>query len=289
MSVPTPSPSSSPAACARQAGELEPVEAAVAVGAIQRRAQPIGELARARGEHDQDAGAGRAAHQRGDEVDRRGIGPVDVVEDEHERARRGQPREQLAHRAMRPVALVLQQARPVIARGRDRRQHVRDLAERLVAQARQHPRVEARDVLVERVDEDPERQVALELGRAAVQDDAATGGRARVQLRQQPRLADARLALDQQRRRLAALERVEREVDGIQLSGAPYEALVDLGSHLASGSSITPRPRLGGKIGVGRRCCAAAEPRSSRRVPLPDPPSPPRRRVRDRVRRLPRP
>ena len=102
----------------------------------------------------------------------------------------------------------------------------------------------------------------------------ARARRARLQLGHQARLADARLALDQQRRRFPALEGVERAVDGVQLGVAPDEALVDPGCHVASGSSITPRPgaqgqRSGSAADVARR--AGREARSVPRTVNPHP------------------
>ena len=53
---------------------------------------------------------GRAAQQRGDDLERRLVGPVQVVEREQQRAADGEPVEQLLHRAVRAVALGLQRA-----------------------------------------------------------------------------------------------------------------------------------------------------------------------------------
>ena len=69
-----------------------------------------------------------------------------------------------------------------------------ELGARGVVEVRQATRVEAVQVLVERVDEDAERQVALQLGRAAGQDQAALAVGARLELGQQPGLAHPRLA-----------------------------------------------------------------------------------------------
>ena len=55
--------------------------------------------------------------------------------------------------------------------------------------------LQAGDVLVKRIDEDGERQVALELGRGSRQDDVTAGLGASGQLPEKPRLADPRFAL----------------------------------------------------------------------------------------------
>ena len=93
---------------AREAAQLEPSEAALAIGALERRREAIGDLTRACGHHDEHGRVGRAAQERGEQLHRRGVRPVDVVEGEHERPARREPLEQLAHRAVGAVALVLQ-------------------------------------------------------------------------------------------------------------------------------------------------------------------------------------
>ena len=209
------------------APRARPVRAAVAVGALERGAQPLRELARAR----RRARAGplrpAAAHQR----DHRSTdaGSAQCTSSSTSTSGRAPP----GARAARAPRGARGSARPAASRAGAARS---DSAGSMWAispsvsslERRRAARIEPRDVLVERVDEDPERQVALELGRAAAEHEAPAGGRARLQLAQQPRLADARLALDQQRRRFPALERVERAVDGIQLGVAPDETLVDL-------------------------------------------------------------
>ena len=106
---------------------------------------------------------------------------------------------------------------------------MRELAAHLVAQRRDEPRVQPGDVLVERVDEDPERQVALQLGRAAAEDRAAAGVGALGQLGQQAGLADPRLALDHERSRPTVAQLAEGAIDRFQFGGAPDEVVGDLG------------------------------------------------------------
>jgi hypothetical protein len=76
------------------------------------------------------------------------------------------------------------------------------------------------------VDEDPERQVALQLGRAAGEHGAAARVGALDQLGQQARLADAGLAFEHQRRTLAATERAERTVDDLEFGGTTDQGVV---------------------------------------------------------------
>ena len=91
-----------------QRSELEPGQRARAVRALERRQQPLGHLARADGERDQHRPRGRAPQQRADQLERAGVGPVQIVEREHERLARGQHAEQLAHGVVRAVTLVRQ-------------------------------------------------------------------------------------------------------------------------------------------------------------------------------------
>ena len=76
--------------------------------------------------------------------------------------------------------------------------------------------VEAVDILVERVDEDPERQVALELPGPAREDEVpvcvCTGG----QLGEEARLPDARLADQLEHRGLSPVDLGEETVDRVE-------------------------------------------------------------------------
>ena len=67
-------------------------------------------------------------------------------------------------------------------------------------------RVEAVDVFVERVDEDPERQVELELARPALEDEVSACVCAGGQLGEKARLTDSGLADELERRRSARSE-----------------------------------------------------------------------------------
>jgi hypothetical protein len=108
---------------------------------------------------------------------------------------------------------------------------VGELAPDIRGQRRDHPRVQPRDVRVERVDEDPEREVALELGCAAGEHGAAACVGALDQLGQQPCLADAGFTFERQRRDLAATERAERTVDDLEFGGTSDEGVVGDAGH----------------------------------------------------------
>ena len=83
--------------------------------------------------------AGGPVQQAGREVDGRGVGPVEVVEDEHQRLGGRQPFEQLADRPVGPVALVQGSGRPAAAEVRQRREDLRELDAHVFVEVRQAP------------------------------------------------------------------------------------------------------------------------------------------------------
>src|SRR5215207_3960600 len=78
-------------------------------------------------------------------------------------------------------------------------QDVAQLGAQVVLDCVEASRLEAADVLVERVDEDPERQLVLQLRCAARQHEHAAALGARAELAQEPRLAEPRLPYDLER------------------------------------------------------------------------------------------
>ena len=78
------------------------------------------------------ARVGRAAQQRAEQLERPGVRPVQVVEQQHERLRRRQRLQQPAEGAVRAVAIALRRR----AGRRQRREHVRELGARLARRAR---------------------------------------------------------------------------------------------------------------------------------------------------------
>ena len=168
----------------------------------------------------------RPAQQRAEQLDGRRVGPVEVVEHEHERLRRRELLEQRAHRAVAAVALVLE--RHVAARspsavsdGKTCASSVRTSSSSAPSRRGSSPS----QVLVERVHEDRERQVALELGCRAGEDELPARVRASGELGEQARLADPRLADQLDRRGATAIELVEEPIERTELLGAPDEVL----------------------------------------------------------------
>ena len=120
-------------------------------------------------------------------------------------------------------------------------------------------RVEAVDVLVERVDEDPERQVELELAGPAREDEVRACVCAGGQLGEEARLADSRLADELERRGSPLADLGEETVDRAELRSAADEMGRQVPS-VASGSTLDQGRRSrnqGGRSGwppdVGRR------------------------------------
>jgi hypothetical protein len=143
---------------------------------------------------------------------------MEVVEDEDKRLRGRELREQLADGAGDPVALVERRRRRIPRTGH-RGQDLAELGPDGILEALDPPWIDPLDVLVERVDEDPERQILLELAACAGQDEVVATVRAFRQLGQQPGLADPRRADHLDGPRATLLERIERLVEERQLRG----------------------------------------------------------------------
>ena len=169
-------------------------------------------------EHEQVRDARRAAQQVHDELDRGLVGPVQVVEQERERLLPAQLLEHGPQRPVVPEALSGRHRHAARAVGGrpGRRQDRGDLGAH-----RRDPRgAPGGDVLVERVDDEPERHLALLLGRPARQHDEAGPPGGGGHLVEQRALPDARLAQQPQRARAAGSHVEERSLDRLQLSAA---------------------------------------------------------------------
>ena len=150
---------------------------------------------------------------------------MDVVEHQHDRLAHRQPLQQRTHRAVGLEALVLQTARPGAGR-RGRRQHAGQLAHALADQRVELALAERGHVVVQGVDPDRERQLALELGAAADEHRVTARRGALGELAEQARLADPRLAADHEPAGPPASKAVERGVDRLELLAAPDEPLL---------------------------------------------------------------
>ena len=246
---------------ALQRAQVERDEAHRIAGAL-RREQALGRRARPQAErHEQGVGR-RAAHEMLEQLARRGVGPVDVVDEQQERPAAGDQRQQLAERSMQAPALGDR-----VARRHGHTQSREDLGEEVDA-VRSEPlqRTDVREGSVERVDHRHQRDVVLELGRAALEHDEALRRGALAQLGQQPRLADARLATGEEQAPLAARDGVERPRDRLELRIAAEQAVPRHRLRLVGGfPRCWRRPRLGPSISTDRRLhrrpsCPAAPP-----------------------------
>ena len=175
------------------------------------------ELAGAVAERERDALGAQVAGEERDEVARRVVGPVHVLEHDQQRPALRRAPEQLEHELVQPsLAEAVREARPAVLeleagqqRGERAARVLVELAElvleRQVAQRRDHGRVG--------------ELLAAELEALAVQHEEARLACAGLERADQPGLADARLAGDQRelrspRRRVLerAIERAQRPV-----------------------------------------------------------------------------
>lgn len=216
--------------------KLDASHVALAKRSFERARQSRRSWSGTRGEHEKHGSFRRPVQEADDEIDRGCVGPVKVVEDEHQRLGRSQPFEQLAHRTVGPIALTLKDAGAGAPNTGQRGEDVGELGAHLLAETVESSRVDALDVLVEGVDEDPEREVAFELGARSGQDDVSTGIGASGEFRDEPGLADPGSAYDFNGTGSPGRQLVEGVVEPLDLCAAPYEIV----GKLEDGSS----PRL---------------------------------------------
>ena len=168
---------------------------------------------------------------------------MEVVEDEHERLRRCQPFEQLSHGSVDPVALALESDGVGASEVRKRREDPRELRPHLLGEVAEATRLGALHVLVERLDEHPEGDVALEVrGRAPEHDVPARVG-ASGDLGQEPRLADPGGAHHLDGARSAGRQPVEGVVEPPELVLAAYEGVCDREDEPSDDLRVLPRCR----------------------------------------------
>ena len=252
---------------AREALERHALDDRGALGLGHERSQGMAavQLVGAVGGEQQDALLAGVAHEEGQEVARRPVGPVDVLEDEHERLRLGQApqqrEQQLEHAPLRGRRL----RGGGVELGEQRREADRAPAQLVGAQPPQG------------ADDRREGQLAV------AEVDAVAGEHARAlfagaggELRDQPRLADARLAGDEHDRGPPVGGALQSGAEPGQLALAPHELRTrdPLGQ--------LPRPSTARVYAAVAR--AAHRPALGSRLDAPSPPRP-----RARLEREPRP
>ena len=210
----------------RERTDLDPLQHAGAVRALECGGESAGRLPRPEGGCDEDGSVGRAPEEGAEELDGRRVGPVEVVDEEHERRRGREPLEQVAHRGVHAVAVVEDRGGTASRRRVQRRQDLRERVAGPVVECIEAVRLEPPDVFVERVDEDPEGEIALELGCRPAEDEVPmrigpSGG-----LGEQASLPDARFADQCERgRRWSVSQAEERLVEDAARLGASNEVL----------------------------------------------------------------
>jgi hypothetical protein len=100
---------------------------------------------------------------------------------------------------------------------------VREFCLHVVGEGGEKVGAEALDVLVQRVYEDRERQLTLELRRRAPEDKVPAQLSTSCKLAEQTRLADPRLAHDLDCGRRASVELIERLLERLEFAGAPHK------------------------------------------------------------------
>ncbi len=162
--------------------------------------------------------ARRSSQQVRGELERGVVGPLEVVEDDHDRPLERERVEQHANRPVRAVALVLETRRAA-----DLREHRGELGQLVADEPLQPVHAEERGVVGERVLPDAERHLALQLGCAAAEDQELARHRSRGQLVEQPRLADPAFAAERDHRVLAVIEPLQCFIQRRQLGPPPEE------------------------------------------------------------------
>ena len=169
-----------------------------------------GRVAGAHGRGDEHRLALQAAHEVGEEAQARAVAPVQVVDLEQQRVLGGEVERQ-------PVQAVQGGEGRVAACGRAVLGALEDHA-RGRGGSREH--VGIADDALEELADDAERELALQLARAGVEDERAVGDRAAPELGHQARLADPRRALDQHGAALALDRLLEQRVQQRDLAVA---------------------------------------------------------------------
>jgi hypothetical protein len=141
---------------------------------------------------------------------------VDVVEAQHDGAGARQALQQVPQRPVHAMAIRVQRLAPG---ARQRGQRGGECGRVGQAEAREGAVARAGEMAVQRVRPQRVREVRLELRGAAVEHRAAPSAGARPEVLEQPRLADAGLALDDDDAR-SRRQRVECALDRLALTGA---------------------------------------------------------------------
>ena len=138
--------------------------------------------------------------------------------------------------AVAAIALVLERHLTAARKRRQRRKDVRELGLDVIVEHRDRFRFQALHVLFQRIHEDRERQVSLELRRRPRKHKVPALLRTSGELPEQPCLADPGLPYELDRGRVPLLELGEDKIERTELLRAPDEVIGQQG-HLPP-----PRP-----------------------------------------------
>src|SRR5918996_5246576 len=123
--------------------------------------------------------------------------------------------------------------------------------------------LEALQILVERIDEHPVRQVPLELRSGPRENEVPTGIGAGGELGEKARLADSGLTRNLERGRLPIREIGKSAIERAEFLGAPHDLLADEGHYLGT--------RINQGVRMEKSGCfpdvAVAPPRQARSMP----------------------
>ena len=149
-----------------------------------------------------------------------------VIEHHNQRLPDGKALDQVTHRAVGAEAF--RRRGRLVAPGIERaqrREHPGQLAQILRGQAVELARIKRFEVLVERVDDDTERKLSLELRGAATQGKAPAPFGLTNELEQQARLADPGLARDEDEAWVTRARLLEQLPEQLQLAVSADEGL----------------------------------------------------------------
>jgi hypothetical protein len=183
-----------------------------------REGVPPVELVAPVGDEDERAHAGEPAGEVVEQLARRRVGPVDVLDDEEQAAlvrRDGEQRDDGLEEPELRLRRVAERGRRLVAA--ELREELGELEPRCAEQARDPLHVLAGEVVPERLDEREVRQRQLGLAARAPEHLPVEPPRARRELAREPRLPHPGLAAERDEAALAAVRREQRVLEGEEL------------------------------------------------------------------------
>ena len=150
---------------------------------------------------------------------------MNIVHHENQWPRSREPLEELTDRAMAAIPLVLGRDLSAVGECPLRREDVRELRSNVVVEDGEPLRVQTLEILVERIDEDGERQAVLELRSRPAEHEVPADLGASGQLKEKTGLAYPGFSRHFDRPRFASIEVVEEPLEHVELIGTSDEVL----------------------------------------------------------------